>query len=113
MIGHAHGNDIGNLVQVGNDIHFPLYGICFNNRHDLTIGEHTMNLHSCNSGNLSGNSFGPALYTRNNNTRNRHVPPVSIHLDNHSKLLFIGKQLRTINTHNTPYKYYSCKIEII
>ena len=68
MIGHPHRDDIGHLVQTGDNIHLSLNGIGLDNHHNLAIRKHAMNLYSCNGGNFTGNSFGPAVYTRYNHT---------------------------------------------
>jgi hypothetical protein len=44
VIRHAHGYNLSNLVKSGNNIHFSLNGICLNNRHDLTVREHAMDI---------------------------------------------------------------------
>jgi parallel beta-helix repeat protein len=68
MIGHPHGDDIGNLMQTGNNINFSLYGICLDNRDYPVIRKNTMDLDSSNGGNVFCNSFSPSRCTRYNNT---------------------------------------------
>jgi hypothetical protein len=64
MIGQTHGYDMGNLMQMGDNIHFRLYGVGLDNRHDLAIREHSMDLNTVDGGQNSGNCFGLTLYAR-------------------------------------------------
>jgi len=61
MIGHTNGNNIVQLMQTGDNIHFFLHRICLDNRYDLTIREYAMDLNTAKCGNLCSNPFCFAL----------------------------------------------------
>jgi len=54
MIGHAYGYDMIDLVQSADDIDLALHRIGLDDRHDLAVRQHSMDLDSIHGRDLGG-----------------------------------------------------------